>query len=82
MQGGRKLSPWNLFVKKVYHEGKAKDDSYEFKQALEDASERKSEMKGVNASGVNKKSRKTKKSRKSRKSRKTRKSRKMSLALA
>ena len=44
MKGGRKLSQWNLFVKKVYHEGKAKDKNYEFKQALEDASKRKSEM--------------------------------------
>ena len=80
MQGGRKLSPWNLFVKKIYREGKSKDDSYEFKQALTDASKRKSEMKNVNASGTNNKnSRKTKKARKSRKSRK---SRKMSLALA
>lgn len=82
MQGGRKLSSWNLFVKKIYREGKSKDSSYEFKEALVDASNRKSEMgsmKGVNASGVNqksRKSRKTKKSRKSTKSTKTRKSRK------
>jgi hypothetical protein len=82
MQGGRKLSSWNLFVKKIYREGKAKDSSYEFKQALADASKRKSEMKSVTSSTSNKKSRKTKKSRKSRNSRKTRKSRKMSLALA
>jgi len=44
MQGGRKLSSWNLFVKKVYKEGKAKNANYEFKQALVDASKRKSEM--------------------------------------
>jgi len=44
MQGGRKLSSWNLFVKKVYKEGKAKNSNYEFKQALVDASKRKSEM--------------------------------------
>lgn len=37
-------SEWNLFVKKIYHEGKKKDSSYEFKQALKDASKRKSEM--------------------------------------
>jgi hypothetical protein len=37
-------SAWNMFVKKVYEEGKAKDSSYEFKQALVDASKRKSEM--------------------------------------
>ena len=37
-------SAWNMFVKKIYEEGKAKDSSYEFKQALVDASKRKSEM--------------------------------------
>ena len=40
----RKLSAWNIFVKKIYKEGKAKNPNYEFKQALEDASKRKSEM--------------------------------------
>lgn len=35
---------WNMFVKKVYEEGKAKDAKYEFKQALVDASKRKGEM--------------------------------------
>ena len=45
MQGGkRKLSQWNIFVKKIYREGKAKNSNYEFKQALSDASKRKSEM--------------------------------------
>jgi hypothetical protein len=44
MQGGRKLSSWNLFVKKVYSEGKSKDKNYSFKQALTDASKRKGEM--------------------------------------
>jgi ribosomal protein S11 len=44
MQGGRKLSNWNLFVKKIYKEGKAKNADYAFKQALSDASKRKSEM--------------------------------------
>lgn len=37
-------SAWNMFVKKIYHEGKAKNSNYEFKQALVDASKRKSEM--------------------------------------
>lgn len=37
-------SEWNLFVKKIYKEGKSKDSKYEFKQALIDASKRKSEM--------------------------------------
>lgn len=52
----RKLSDWNIFVKKIYSEGKAKNPNYEFKQALEDASKRKSEMKhtSVAASGVRK----------------------------
>jgi hypothetical protein len=54
-------SEWNMFVKKIYEEGKAKDSSYEFKQALMDASKRKSEMGRSSASGV--KSKKSKKSR-------------------
>lgn len=46
-------SAWNMFVKKIYEEGKAKDSNYEFKQALVDASKRKSEMKhSASASGV------------------------------
>ena len=61
----RKLSDWNIFVKKIYAEGKAKNPNYEFKQALEDASKRKSEMKNSSASGV----KTAKKSRKSRRSR-------------
>jgi hypothetical protein len=47
-------SAWNMFVKKVYEEGKAKDSSYEFKQALVDASKRKSEMGSASAAGVKK----------------------------
>jgi hypothetical protein len=63
----RKLSDWNIFVKKVYAEGKAKNSNYEFKQALEDASKRKSEMKHSShtASGV----RQTKTGKKSRRGR-------------
>jgi hypothetical protein len=44
MQGGRKLSSWNIFVKKIYQEGRAKNKDYSFKQALSDASKRKGEM--------------------------------------
>jgi hypothetical protein len=44
MNGGRKLSAWNIFVKKVYQEGKRKNKNYSFKQALNDASKRKGEM--------------------------------------
>jgi hypothetical protein len=58
MKGGRKLSEWNKFVSKVYHEGKKSDPHYEFKNALKDASKRKSEMgHSASASGL-KKSRK------------------------
>jgi len=42
----RKLSKWNLFVKKVFAEGKGKNASYKFKDALREASSRKSEMGG------------------------------------
>jgi len=38
------LSDWNKFVSKVYHEGKKKNPNYKFKDALKDASSRKSEM--------------------------------------
>lgn len=59
-------SAWNMFVKKIYHEGKKKNPNYEFKQALVDASKRKSEM---GASSGTKTAKKSKKSRKHRKSR-------------
>ena len=41
-------SEWNLFVKKIYEEGKKSNSSYQFKDALKEASERKSEMKSMN----------------------------------
>ena len=57
MKGGKRaLSSWNIFVKKVYREGKAKNSNYEFKDALKDASKRKGEM---GSSSVTKKMRKT-----------------------
>ena len=65
-------SAWNMFVKKIYQEGKAKDSNYEFKQALVDASKRKSEM-GHSTSSV-------KKSHKSRKTAKRGKSRRASIS--
>ena len=40
----KKLSAWNLFVKKIYAEGKAKNPKMQFKDALKEASRRKSEM--------------------------------------
>lgn len=47
---------WNMFVKKIYEEGKKKDHNYQFKNALKDASKRKSEMKhSSSASGLKKK---------------------------
>jgi hypothetical protein len=67
MNGGRKPSAWNMFVKKIYHEGHKKNSNYSFKQALSDASKRKGEM----GSMTSKKSRKTNK-----------KSRKVSIAMA
>jgi hypothetical protein len=36
-RGSRKLTPWNLFVKKHYRSHKATNKSYSFKQALKDA---------------------------------------------
>ena len=38
------LTRWNMFVKKVFHEGRQKNRTYKFKDALKDASRRKSEM--------------------------------------
>lgn len=68
------MSAWNDLVKKIYHEGHNKDKNYSFKQALKDASARKSEMsKSQSVMGV--KSKSSRKSRKTRKSKKSRKSR-------
>jgi hypothetical protein len=40
----RKLSQWNLFVKRIFAEGKGRNPNYQFKHALRDASTRKNEM--------------------------------------
>ena len=70
------MTAWNDFVTKIYNEEHKMNPDYMFKQALKDASKRKSEM-GSTASGVkSKKSKKFKKSKKSKKSKKTRKTRK------
>lgn len=37
-------SDWNIFVSKIYKEEHDKDSSYQFKDAMKDASKRKSEM--------------------------------------
>jgi len=58
----KKLSTWNLFVKKVYAEGKAKNKSFQFKDALKAASKRKGEMGSASSSTSS-----TKKNTKSRK---------------
>jgi hypothetical protein len=54
------VTAWNLFVKKVYHQGRSKNKHYSFKQALQDASKRKGEM------GKSTKSKKSKGGRKTR----------------
>ena len=66
-------SEWNMFVKKIYEEGHAKDSNYQFKQALKDASKRKSELGHSSAAAGVKKAKTAKKS-------KSRKSRSMALA--
>jgi len=73
------MTAWNDFVKKIYHEGHNKDSNYSFKQALKDASARKSEMGktgkiSTTEPPVEVKSKKPRKTRKSRKH--TKKSRK------
>jgi hypothetical protein len=59
MKGGKRaLSPWNIFVKKIYREGKTTDSNYAFKDALKDASKRKGEM-GSSSMGSTKKMKKS-----------------------
>lgn len=56
MKGGKRaLSPWNIFVKKIYKEGKNSNPNYEFKDALKDASKRKGEMGSLSNSSQTKK---------------------------
>jgi len=38
------MSAWNDFVKKIYHEKKRQNPSFQFKDALKEASRRKGEM--------------------------------------
>jgi len=45
----RKPSEWNMFVKKVFEQGRKKNPNFQFKDALKEASDRKNEMgKGLN----------------------------------
>jgi len=63
MNGGkRKLSSWNIFVKKIYQEGHSKNKNYSFKQALTDASKRKSEMGSSSSKGIKSMKNKSKRS--------------------
>jgi len=57
------MTAWNDFVKKIYHEGHAKDPNYQFKDALKDASKRKGEM-GSSSSSEGKTAKKSRKGRK------------------
>jgi hypothetical protein len=79
------MSAWNDFVKKIYWENKKKNKNFQFKDALKEASRRKSEMGSSSKSSKSMKSMKMDKSMnmkskkccpcpKKRKSRKTRKS--------
>ena len=49
----KKLSSWNIFVKKVFQEGKAKNKDFQFKDALKEASARKGEMKSMTTPTTN-----------------------------
>ncbi len=63
----KKLSAWNLFVKKIYAEGKAKNPKMQFKDALKEASRRKGEMGSSSSASSASSSGPTKKNTKSRK---------------
>jgi len=62
------MTAWTDFVSKIHKEGQVKDPSYSFKQAMQDASERKGEMNG--SSSVSVSSKKSTKSTRSKKSKK------------
>jgi len=73
----RMASAWNMFTKKIFEEGRKKNKSYSFREALSDASKRKGEMGSMSASKSKSKSKKAPKSKKAKKStKKTRKARK------
>jgi hypothetical protein len=62
-------SDWNRFTSKIFKEGRTKHGkSYSFKQALQDASDRKGEMKTMGPAAAATDFKKSKKSKKSRKS--------------
>jgi hypothetical protein len=57
-------SAWNMFVKKIYWEGKKKNKNFQFKDALKEASKRKGEMGSMKMSSKKSKKMKGGKSRK------------------
>jgi hypothetical protein len=61
------LTAWNEFVTKVFKEGREKNSAYKFKDALKDASRRKSEMKKNTNTAITRRSSKRNKSRKHKK---------------
>jgi hypothetical protein len=61
-------SAWNMFVKKIYWEGKKKNKGFQFKDALKEASRRKGEMGSMKSTGSMKKSSKKSKKMRGRKS--------------
>ena len=58
------MTAWTDFVSKVLEEGREKDPDYGFKQALQDASKRKSEMNSVSSSNTGMGTKKSKKAKK------------------
>jgi hypothetical protein len=54
------MSAWNDFVKKIYWENHKKNSNYSFKDALKEASKRKSEMGTASGMGKSKKMNKSK----------------------
>ena len=64
-------SAWNLFVKKIFEEGRKQfGKTYKFSQALKDASKRKSEMGNASATATSPASKKKKSSKKRKSSKK------------
>jgi hypothetical protein len=59
----RKASKWNLFVKKIFNEGRKNNKDFKFSDALKEASKRKSEMGTVSAAPSKKNKTKKRKTR-------------------
>jgi hypothetical protein len=68
------MTAWTDFVKKIFAEGRKKNPAFQFKDALKEASKRKSEMGSSSAAAAPRKTMKKRgKSKKSKKSGKSRK---------